>query len=98
MIKFKKNSELDLAMKNLILSMVKMNEYLESVLNYNEKILTPKKEKELIKILKKYNVPYDNLKYDSKRLTNNPYYKNIKLDNIYSNTVRYEKALIKKEP
>ncbi|MCR1949936.1 MULTISPECIES: hypothetical protein [unclassified Clostridium] len=96
MIKFEKNKELDLSMKNLILSMVNMNDYLSSILTYNEQILTPNKEKELIKILKKYNLPYNNLKYDSRQLTDNPYYKNIKLDNIYSDTVRYEKATIKK--
>lgn len=96
MIKFERNTELDIAMKNLILSMVDVNEYITAILNYTEKILTPKKEKELIKILKKYNVPYDSLKYDFKILTNNPYYRDIKLDSVCSDTVRYENATIKK--
>jgi hypothetical protein len=59
-------------------------------------VLTPKKEKKLIEILKKYNVPYDGLKYDLKILTDNPYYRDIKLDNVYYKTVRYEKATIRK--
>jgi len=96
MIKFERNTELDIAMKNLILSMVDVNDYITSILDYTEKILTPQKEKELIKILKKYNVPYDGLKYDLKILTENPYYKQIKLDSVYSETVRYEKSTIKK--
>lgn len=83
-------------MKNLILSMVDVNNYITDILNYTERILTPHKEKELIKILKKYNVPHDDLKYDLKILTDNPYYRDIKLDNVYSDTVRYEKATIKK--
>lgn len=96
MIRFERNPELDIAMKNLILSMVDVNDYITNVLNYTENILTPQKEKELIKILKKYNVPHDGLKYDSKILTENPYYRNIKLDSVYFETVRYEKATIKK--
>ena len=96
MIRFNKNLELDKAFKNLILSMVNVNEYLTSVLNYNEMIITPKKEKEVMLLFKKYNIPVNSLKYNSKILTENPYYKNIKLNSISSNTVRYEKSIIKK--
>jgi len=96
MIKFERKKELDIAMKNLILSMVEVNEYLTTILNYNEKVVTPKKEKELIEILKKYNVPNNGLKYNLKFLTENPYFRDIKLDNVNSETVKYEKALIKK--
>lgn len=96
MIRFERNTELDIAMKNLILSMMDVNDYVTTILNYTERILTPQKEKELQKVLKKYNIPHDELKYDLKRLTENPYYKNIKLDSIDTQTVRYEKATIKK--
>lgn len=96
MIEFERNTELDIAMKNLILSMVDADDYITAILNYTERILTPQKEKELIKILKKYNVPHDGLKHDLKILTYNPYYRDIKLDNVYSGTVRYEKSTIKK--
>jgi hypothetical protein len=96
MIKFERNTELNIAMKNLILSMVEVSDYLTDILDYNENLLTPQKEKKLIEILKKYNVPYDGLKYDLKILTENPYYRDIKLDSVYSDTVRYEKATIKK--
>ncbi|MDF2593104.1 MAG: hypothetical protein K0S75_2570 [Clostridia bacterium] len=83
-------------MKNLILSMVEVNEYLTTILNYTERVLTPQKEKELIEILKKYKVPHDGLKYDLKILTENPYFRDIKLDSVDSETVKYEKAFIKK--
>ena len=77
MIRFERNIELNIAMKNIMLSMLDVNDYLTSVLNYMEKPLTPKKEKELIKILKKYNIPHEGLKYDVKLLTENPYFKDI---------------------
>ena len=96
MIKFENNSQLDTTMKNLILSMIEVSEYLNEILNYTEKVLTPKMERELIKTLQKYHLPYSSLKYDVKKLTDNPYYKNIKLDNVRTGTVWYEKALIKK--
>jgi len=96
MIKFEKNAELDKAMVGLIRSMVEVNAYVTSILEFNEKILSPKKEKELLNILKKYNVPHKNLKYDLKLLTENPYFKDIKLDSIDSDTVKYEKITIKK--
>jgi hypothetical protein len=96
MIKFERTTELDIAMKKLILSMVDVNDYLTDILDYMERILTPQKEKKLIEILKKYNVPHDSLKYDLKVLTENPYYRDIKFDSVRSETVRYEKATIKK--
>lgn len=96
MIQFEKNNELKLAMKNLILSMVKVSEYIDEVLPYNENVLTPKKEVELKKILKKYDIPHDNLKYEVSRLTENPYYKNIKLEDVKTDTVWHENALIRK--
>jgi hypothetical protein len=96
MIRFERNTELNTAMKNLLLSMLDVNDYITDILDYTEMILTPEMENELIEILKKYNVPSDSFKYDSKILTENPYYKNIKLDDVYSETVRYENATIKK--
>lgn len=96
MIKFEKNKELDIAMKNLILSMVDVDNYVTDILKFTGKVLTPGDEKRLVEILKKYNVPHDNLKYDFKTLAGNPYYRDIKLNNVNSKTVRYEKATIKK--
>ena len=96
MIKFEKNIELDLSMKNLIFSMLDVDEYLTAILNYNGRVINQKEEQKLITILKKYNIPNVNLKYNSKIITDNPYYKNIRLDNVSSDTVRYEKATIKK--
>lgn len=96
MIRFERNTELDIAMKNLLHSMVDVSEYLTAILNYTEKVLTPQKEKELIKILMKYNVPHDSLKYDLKALTENPYFRDIKLDSVNSETVKYENSTIKK--
>jgi len=96
MIKFERNNELSIAMKNLLLSMVAVNDYITNVLNYNEKVLTPQKEKQLIEILKKHNVPHDRLKYDERMLTENPYYQNIKLDSVNYKSVKYENETIKK--
>lgn len=96
MIKFEKNVQLDNTLKNLILSMIEVSDYLEDILTYTEKVLTTKMEKDLLKTLQKHHVPYNNLKYDVKRLRDNPYYKNITLDHVQTDTVWYEKALIKK--
>ncbi|MBP2642944.1 MAG: hypothetical protein H6Q67_831 [Firmicutes bacterium] len=96
MIRFERNTELDIAMKNLICSMVAVDDYITTILNYTERILTPQKEKELIEILKKYNVPHDGLKYDLKIHTDNQYYRDVKLDNVESKTVKFEKCTIKK--
>lgn len=96
MIKFEKNDEVNNAMKNLILSMVSVSQYLSDVLDYTGKVLTPKKEGELIELLEKYKIPYDDLRYDVKNLTENPYYKNIKLEDVKTDTVWYENEIIKK--
>ena len=96
MIKFEKNTELNTTMKNLMLSMISVNEYLSDVLDYTGKVLTPKREAELIELLKKYNIPYDDLRYDISYLTENPYYGNIKLEDVKTDTVWYENEIIKK--
>ena len=96
MIKFEKNTELDQAMKSLIRSMVDVNEYVTAVLDFNGTVLTPKKEKELTEIMKKYNVPHTGLKYDLKILTGNPYFRDIKQGSVDSETVKYENVTIKK--
>lgn len=96
MIKFEKNAELDRAMKNLILSMVDMDNYLTEILAYNERVLTSKMEEEVLNILDKYKIPHNGLKYDIKILTENPYYRDIKLNNVDTSTVCYENAIIKK--
>jgi len=96
MIKFERNTELDIAMDSLLRSMFEVDAYVTSLLDYNEKVLTPKKEKELLHTLKKYNVPHKSLKYDLKLLTESPYFRDIKLDSVDSDTVKYEKITIKK--
>lgn len=97
MIKFEKNTELFLSMKKLILSIMDLDNYLTEIVDYNGAVLNPKKEKQLISILKQYNIPCDNLKCDSRILTENPYFKNIKLDNVISSDIRYENCTIKKK-
>ncbi|HHY83271.1 MAG TPA: hypothetical protein GX505_11455 [Clostridiales bacterium] len=96
MIRFEKNRELDMAFSNFLMSMIDVNKYLTEILDYTGKILTPGMEKNLVSILKKYNVPYDGLKYDIKKLTDNPYYRDIKLSRVCTDTVRYEKDIIRK--
>ncbi|MBP2650843.1 MAG: hypothetical protein H6Q74_1668 [Firmicutes bacterium] len=96
MIKFERNTELNRAMKNLLRSMVDVDDYVTAILNYTERVLTPQKEKELIKILKKYKIPHDGLKYDVKILTENPYFRDVKLDSVESKTVKYERDTIRK--
>jgi len=96
MIGFKKSRELDMAFNNLLMSMVEVQEYITEVLDYTGKVLTPAMEKNLVKLLKKYNVPCNDLKYDIKRLTDNPYYRHIRLNSVCTDTVRYERDVIRK--
>ena len=64
MIKIEKNLEMDNAMRGLTGSMLKVNDYLSSAMDYMEKVLWVKDEKKLIEILKSFEIPCDNLKYD----------------------------------
>lgn len=96
MIKLINNTELEITIRKLITSMINMDKYLTDVLEYNEKALTGKMEKSLINLLKKYNVPWEGLKQDSRVLTENPYYRNISFNEVNSGDVKYEKAIIKK--
>lgn len=96
MIKFEINSELDTAMRNLLLSMVDVDNYITEILNYNGRVLTSKTETEVLNLLNKYKIPHNGLKYDVTALTENPYYRDIKLDYVDTSTVWYEKDTIKK--
>lgn len=96
MIKFETNTELNNAFEQLILSMVEVDKYLGEILNYVGSFLTPRKEKELIAIFKKYQIPHNNLQRDPAVLMTNPYYQDIKLNNASSPTAKYEENIIKK--
>lgn len=96
MIKFDRNAELDNAMKNLMLSMIDLNKYDGEILRFQGKVLTPAMENELKGIMKKYNVPSGGLRYDLNTLTQNPYYRDIRLDSVSSGTVKYSRDVIKK--
>jgi hypothetical protein len=45
MIRFEKNTELDTAMKNLILSMVDVDNYITKILEFNEGCLLRRRKK-----------------------------------------------------
>lgn len=88
MIRFDKNTELDMAMKYLILSMFDVNNY--PTMFYIIWIVS------LLPRMKKCNILDIDLKYDCKIITESPYFRNIKFDSAYTVTVKYEKAVIKK--
>lgn len=96
MIKFEKNAELDRGMRNLLQSMIDQDEYLTSILEYVGKPLTVKTEKEVVRLLKRFDIPEKNLKHEAKVLEENPYFKEVKLENVDSETVRYRRDTIKK--
>lgn len=96
MIQLEKNWEVDKAIKKLIRSILDVNSYLSAVLKYIGQVITPQREKELISILKRYSIPCPGLKQEEKFLTNNPYFQNIKLENINYGAVSYEQAVIEK--
>ncbi len=96
MIQFEKTPEMNKTMKNLRDSMFKMQEYLSDVLPYMEHVLTPAKEKELLGILNKYDIPDKDLQKDISELRENPYFKNIALHKVDTDTVRYQRSVIRK--
>lgn len=56
--------------------------------------LSKKKEKQVIDCYNYHGVVVDSIEYDVNELVENPYYKNIKLDNIKSNTVQYKNKVL----
>ncbi|WP_312652144.1 hypothetical protein [Proteiniclasticum sp.] len=96
MIQFEKNPMLTETMKNLMKSMRDMRSYLSDVLNYLEDYMTPAKEKELLSLLKKYDIPEDHLDRDIRSLLENPYFKDIRLEKVETDTVRYQRTVIPK--
>ena len=55
-------------------------------------IISVEQEKALVSIYKEYGVNIKTIKYSTKELTDNPYYKNIKLNNIKTNNIKYSNA------
>lgn len=96
MIQFDNNPELDETMKNLMKSMRDMSSYLSDVLNYLEAYMTPAMEKELLSLLRKYGIPEETLQKDIQSLKDNPYFRDIKLERVETDTVRYQRTVIPK--
>lgn len=97
MIKFEKNAQLDRAMRNLLQSMIDEDEYLTLILDYIGSPLTVKAEKEVVRILKRFAIPVESLKYDASILEDNPYFREIRLEDVDSETVRYKRDVIRKK-
>jgi hypothetical protein len=97
MIRFEKNTELDRAMRNLIESMIDEDEYLSSILDYMGTPLTVRTEKEVLRILKWFDIPAEDLKRDAAALEEHPYFRNIRLEDMDSDTVQYRKDTVRKK-
>ncbi|NCC78467.1 MAG: hypothetical protein EOM07_02540 [Clostridia bacterium] len=96
MIQFERTPEMNKAMKALVDSMHSMRAYLSDVLPYMETVLTPSDEKKLLSILRKYDIPEDNLQKDIRTLKENPYFRNIRLEKVDTDTVRYQRSVIRR--
>ncbi|MBP1920969.1 hypothetical protein [Youngiibacter multivorans] len=96
MISIEKNQEIKTAISAIMQSMFDQRNYLADILEYLEKPLTPGMEKKVETILKKYGMPGESLALDERVLTENPYFKNIRLDKIETPTVKYSKDIIPK--
>lgn len=95
MIEWKKSEALDEAMKKLLESLLEVREYLDEVTPFNGEILTPAREKQLKGILLSHELP-SAIRQDPSILKDNPYFRDIRLDQVRSPSVWYEKAVIKK--
>ena len=96
MISIEKNQAVETAIKNLMQSMFEQRNYLADILEYLEKPLTQAMERKVEGILKKYGMPSESLAIDERILTDNPYFRNIRLDRIGSEAVKYSKDIIPK--
>lgn len=94
MINIARNKEIEAAMKSIIQSLYDQIDYLSEMLEYLERPVTHGIEKRIASINKKYGIPFNSLSYDERILTENPYFKNISLENIDSPSVSYLKNTI----
>lgn len=95
MINIVRNLEIDAAMKNLTQSLFDQRNYLNEMLEYLERPLTQGMEKKIAGILNKYGIPCHSLSYDERILTENPYFRDIRLDKAISHSVSYSKEIIR---
>ena len=96
MISFDKTPALTRCFHDLSLSMVSMQEFLRKLLPYMEKPLTEKEEKDVLLLFSQYGVPQHSLKISPKLLKNHPYFRNIQLKEIQTETVSYKETVIPK--
>lgn len=96
MIKIEPTIQVHETMHNLIRSMTDMQDYLAVVLEYIGEVLSPQREQELLKLFKKYNIPQASLRYNVHTLAANPYFRDIRLENVNTPTVSYTESVITK--
>ena len=96
MITFDKTPALTRCFHDLSLSMISMQEFLRKLLPYMEKPLTEKEEKDVLLLFSQYGVPQHSLKISPKLLKNHPYFRNIQLKEIQTETVSYKETVIPK--
>lgn len=88
-MKIEQNDSINAFIKELAVSIVDNNKLKTMIANMSERVISYKEEEELLKEYRKYGINLQTLKYDVSELLNNPYYKNIKLNNVKLKDIGY---------
>ena len=96
MLKLEHNIEMDETIHKLRSSMLQANDYMQLLEAYKERVLTVEREKEFINAGVKILGYTPNILFNEKELLENPYYKDIKLDDINYKTVRCKNLIMPK--
>lgn len=88
-MKIEQNNDINSFIQELALSIVSNNKLKTMIADMSEKIISHKEEETLLKEYRKFGIELTSLKYDVKELLNNPYYKNIKLNDVKFKDITY---------
>lgn len=88
-MKIEQNDKINRFIQELSLSIVRNNTLKLMIDSMNEKVISSKEEERLLLEYRMYGVNKKSLKRDILELINNPYYKNIKLNDVKFKDIRY---------
>lgn len=88
-MKIEQNERINSFIQELAISIVSNNKLKTMIANMNERVISNKEEELLLNEYRKIGVNYKSLKYEVSELIDNPYYKNIKLNDVKLKDIRY---------
>lgn len=89
-MKIEHNQETKLFIDNIAKSMNESVQFNRAIKGLVNRQILLRDERTIVDAYKEYGVNINSIKYKTRDLTDNPYYKNIRFDNIKSNKVKYD--------